>query len=407
MTIFTISITFCVKNVMEIYEKRQTRPVMISFAKSLSPTFVIPFPAVTICPESKASTEDFNISKALRDNFQNLSTLDTRKLKALSQVCDFGDQTNSSRVMNEDNDVIAMLEDMTNPMKDIFGRCRYGSRQFCDCNLHFHKVITDEGVCHTFNMLDQDELYTDLMDAALRYPVINETSDWFLDKEYDSVKVKVYPRRVIGSGSHSGLTAELRMKKTNLNPGCKRGLQGFRLSLHTPVEIPQMSKQFYSIPFQKQTTFSIRPNMIYSSKDVEDYDPVSRQCFFNYEKKLKFFKTYSKSSCELECLAEQVLSSCGCVKFAMPHHNSTEICDNSKLECVHQAEMNHTTRDLERKLLGKQLKRELKRGNIKKDDERFKKLEEMTVCNCLPSCTSLRYDVEISQTDFSVDDDEE
>lgn len=391
---------------MEIYEKRQTRPVMISFAKSLSPTFVIPFPAVTICPESKASTEDFNISKALKD-FQHLSNQELKRLKALTQVCDFGDQANSSQLKSQENDVIISLETMANPMQDIFSRCRYGSRQFCDCKHLFQKVITDEGVCYTFNMLDQDELYTDMMDKALKFPEINETSDWFLDKEYDSVKVKVYPRRVIGSGLQSGLTAEMKMKKTNLNPGCKRGLQGFRLSLHTPVEIPQLSKQFYSVPFQKQSTFSVRPNMIYSSKDVEDYDPVSRQCYFNYEKKLKFFKTYSKSSCELECLAEQILSSCGCVKFSMPHFNSTQVCDNSKLQCIHEAEMNHTTRDLERKLLSKQLKRELKRGNIKKDDEQFKRLEKMTLCNCLPSCTSLRYDVEISQTDFAVDDDEE
>ena len=35
------------------------------------------------------------------------------------------------------------------------------------------------------------------------------------------------------------------------------------------------------------------------------------------EKNLEFFKTYTKSSCEQECLADQTLMKCGCVQFFM------------------------------------------------------------------------------------------
>jgi len=408
LAIFVVSIVCCVKNVMQIYEKRQTRPVMISFAKSLSPTFEIPFPAVTICPETKAMVEKFNFTDVLNPNSEN-SPEDEENLKALFQVCDFGDHSNLSKFFSlaDSRDIVTNLEDISIPMDEIFESCRYGSRKTFDCKNEFHKVINDEGLCYTFNMLDESEMYRKgMLDKKLRYPKNGMNSDWFLEKEYESINLKVYPHRVIGSGVPAGLSVELKMRKSSLNPGCKRGIQGFRLALHSPVEVSQVSKEFYSVPLQKETTIAVKPNMIYSSKDVKGYDPVARQCFFNKEKKLKFFKTYTKSSCELECLTAFTFSLCGCVKFSMPRENSTTVCDHSKLECAYEAERNFTTRELERKLLEKQLKRDLKHGNISKNDDRFKKLKDMELCDCLPSCTSLRYEAEISQTDFFIDDEE-
>ncbi|CRL06218.1 CLUMA_CG019144, isoform A [Clunio marinus] len=358
----------------------KNRPVMISIAKSLSPTFEIPFPAVTICSEEKAVKSEIDFAKVLR-NSENLTEEESSKLKALLQVCDFRDRENlqdALEVNQMEVDIVSTLEELANPMDDLFERCRYGSFRFSDCKKLFSKVITDEGICYTFNMLDRKDLFKD-----------------------------VYPHRVHGTGYESGLYIELKKKKSNMNPGCKRGVRGFRLTLHTPIELPLMSKDFLYIPFQKLTSIAVNPHMIYSSKDVKDYDPSSRQCYFSNERNLTFFKTYTKSGCALECLSKHVLSSCGCVKFSMPRDNLTQICDYSMLECAYEAERNLTTRDLERKLLQKQLKRALKHGEITKKDEGFKRLKKMESCNCLTTCTSLKYEPEISQTDFIISDDPE
>jgi Amiloride-sensitive sodium channel len=40
-----------------------------------------------------------------------------------------------------------------------------------------------------------------------------------------------------------------------------------------------------------------------------------RQCYFEGEKSLKYFKIYSKSSCDQECFSNASLSTCGCVPF--------------------------------------------------------------------------------------------
>lgn len=410
MTIFIISIALCVQNVMEICDKRINKPVMISFAKGLSQTFEIPFPAVTICSENKVTGSEIDLSKVLGDDRGNFTDDEISKLQALYQVCDFSDLASLNLILNQSenrSDVLSTLEQLASPMNEMFDRCRYGSHKLLKCDKLFSKVITDEGICYTFNMLDESDLFDEKLDPSLRHPVAGHKAEWFLDKDYSSGKLKVYPRRVVGHGDKSGLSLELKIKKSELNPGCKRGIRGFRLSLHTPVERPQMSKQFFSIPFKQQTTLLVKPKMIYSSKDIHDYSPQSRRCYFSREKELEFFKVYSKANCELECLTKQILAACGCVKFSMLHNNETEVCDHSQLECVRDAELNFVSRDLEWKLLSKQLKKDLKHKNIKKNNPGFKKLKKMESCQCLPSCTSLRYDVEISQTDYFVDNDEE
>jgi acid-sensing ion channel, other len=407
--IFVVSITFCVITTLDVYSKRQIRPVMISFAKGLSSSAEIPFPAVTICPESKVSKHELDLASVFSRDIINLTDDEIRKIRNLAQVCDFGDKKNFSWVFNDSSsqaDIIPFLENVGNPMNQMINRCHFGSREMSDCEKLFSRVVTDEGACFSFNMLDHSDLFVNEIDEFLKLPFHGKSSDWFLEKEYKSDKLSVFPRRVFGSGLQSGLLFELKMKRSNLNP-CKRGIKGFRLALHSPVEIPRMSKLFYSIPFEKQTTISVEPVMMYSSKDIKDYDPVSRQCYFQGERILKFFKTYTKANCELECLAKLTLTLCGCVLFSMPRDNSTEICNLSKIKCAQDAEVSYVTQNLEYKLLHKHLQKDLKHGLIKKDDEGFKKLKEIESCNCLPSCTSLRYNAEISQTDFVIDDEEE
>lgn len=393
---------------MEINEKRQTKPVMISFAKGLTPTFEIPFPAVTICPERKASEHDLDFAKLRAKNLLNLTKDEIKNLKALYQVCDLHDLKEYAEEDGTTNDLISILEKLSSPIDELFSKCSYGSRKLSDCKKLFNVVITGEGICYTFNMLDESDLFNkDAVDESLRTPKHGLAAEWFLDKDYESMKLRTFPHRVVGSGLHSGLSIELKLNKSDLNPGCKRGLWGFRLALHTPAELPHMSNLFYSIPLNHQTTIAVKPHSIYSSKDVKGYDPESRKCYFNDEKFLKYFKVYSKSSCELECLSNYVLSTCGCVKFSMARDNTTQVCDHLQLECVHEAEITFATHDLERKLLSKKLKKDLKSGLISRNNEMFKMLKKMESCSCLPSCTSLRYDAEVSQTGFMIADDGE
>lgn len=50
----------CGKLILDIYLKWQQIPVIVSFAEKSTPIWKIDFPAVTICPETKAKQTELN-----------------------------------------------------------------------------------------------------------------------------------------------------------------------------------------------------------------------------------------------------------------------------------------------------------------------------------------------------------
>lgn len=391
----------------ELYDKRQEKPVMISLSKLLTPTFDIPFPAVTICPEIKAKCDKINMTEITRRADSKYTYQEVERVSALSHVCDNNVYDKNiqkiTAMTNENLDVIKLLEEMSFEQDDLFEKCRYNSWKFDSCEKFFVKTLTDAGICYTFNMLNfKDYVNTKSMHPDLHHPKHQNMSSWFLDKDYDTDEINVYPRRVIGAGFQSGLSVQLKFNSSQLCPSCMSGISGFRISLHMPVESSQIAGKFYNIPFNRETSLIVKPNMIYSSKNIKTYEPGKRFCYFNKERELKYFKIYSKTNCALECKADYVMRKCGCVTFAMPRSNKTLVCKNEQLECVHDAETGFTMQDLQKNLMEKQLKRDIKHGKANKKDPRKKAIDAMISCDCLPTCTSLKYETEISQTDYDV-----
>jgi succinate dehydrogenase flavin-adding protein (antitoxin of CptAB toxin-antitoxin module) len=112
--IFGVSITFCIINAHDVYSKRQVRPVIISFAKSLCSSAEVPFPAVTICPESKVSKRELDLSSVLSRDMNSLTNDEIRKIRNLAQVCEFNE-------LNEfnDNKIFSWIFDDSSSQDDI------------------------------------------------------------------------------------------------------------------------------------------------------------------------------------------------------------------------------------------------------------------------------------------------
>jgi hypothetical protein len=66
---------------------------------------------------------------------------------------------------------------------------------------------------------------------------------------------------------------------------------------------------------------------------LRNYSPQSRNCYFDGEKPLKFFKSYTMLNCRWECLTNFMLSTCGCVLHSMPRDNQTRICNATEIGC--------------------------------------------------------------------------
>ena len=211
-----------------------------------------------------------------------------------------------------------------------------------------------------------------------------KTPNWTLQEGYSTIDKDVHPQRVFGYGDRAGLVVVLKLFENDTDFICRGPVQNFKVVLHTPGEIPQVSKQFFRIQLSQEVLVSVKPNLVTTLEGLKEYPPEKRDCFFNDEKTLKFFKVYAQRNCELECLANFTLKACGCVKFSMPRDNKTSICSQTQIQCYNKA-----VDDLmEAELL----------ASLKYPDG-FPDISHHQ-CNCLPDCNTINYDYELSQADY-------
>lgn len=124
----------------------------------------------------------------------------------------------------------------------------------------------------------------------------------------------------------------------------------------------------------------IRPQLI-DTENLQNYDIDKRQCYFENEKKLFLFKNYTRSNCQLECLVNYTLLRCNCAHFSHPRPKNHKICDSVASQiCFDNANNELMQLNMERSL-----------STSKTYDERGS-----LACGCLPSCTSLKYEGELS-----------
>lgn len=65
------------------------------------------------------------------------------------------------------------------------------------------------------------------------------------------------------------------------------------------------------------TTFTLRT----TATNLFQWKPRTRNCYYQHERILKFFKIYTANNCEIECRANHSLKMCGCVAYYHPSKN--------------------------------------------------------------------------------------
>ncbi|XP_020812876.1 pickpocket protein 28 isoform X2 [Drosophila serrata] len=329
---------------------------------------------------------------------QNVSALEMEEFRTLLHVC-------NTQIIDEDMPLIAgddldyfeVLERMLPQFDRYFFYCRWLSR-FGECEKFFRKTLTEEGICYTFNGLRATEIYREDTyqyqhsgEALEMENISSRHSPWTLESGYaHSSDVETFPARVLSAGARSGIFLALQSFKQEVDYACRGPVQGFKVLLHAPDDVPQVSKQFVRIPMGKEVLIAVKPSMITMSSGIAEYHPLRRQCFLSQERSLRFFKVYTESNCQLECLANFTLTKCGCVKFSMPRNMDMPVCGEDKIHCYDRAE---------RQLLVREFKR-VRALNAAHEDWRGVE----SACNCMPACTSLVYNTEISQANFDLEE---
>lgn len=209
------------------------------------------------------------------------------------------------------------------------------------------------------------------------------STNWELENGYASNAPNTYPYRISGSGENGGIKFEIWRNISEVKVSQSYN-KGFKLVVHLPCEIPQFDKQYFRFPLEKSATLVVRPSLI-DTDDLKSYDENTRQCVYEGERKLQFFKKYTRSNCQLECLALYTLKKCGCIHYSMPRFAYDKVCDSeTSLGCFKKAK---------RLLMEKNMEISLRTSENYEDRGKL-------ACDCLPSCTSLSYEGEISHDDI-------
>lgn len=288
---------------------------------------------------------------------------------------------------HESLDYIENLNEMFPDFQKYFYSCEWFGNE-TECDTIFTKIYTDEGICYTFNTLKGNDMYRDgvlknerdLKSTRTPYAPV----DWSLEQGYTAAcNLHTYPARVLSSGSTAGLQVYLQSFLNEVDYTCSGPIQGFKVLLHSPDDVPTVDKHFVRIAMDKEVLIAVKPKMITTSKDIASYHPDKRRCYMHKDRQLKFFKFYSQNNCERECLTNFTLKACGCVRFSMPRTREVPICSEDKIHCYQRAR--------EQLLLEKFLE------GVHSIDQ-----SSGIGCNCMPACTSLDYETEISEGNFDL-----
>jgi acid-sensing ion channel, other len=138
--------------------------------------------------------------------------------------------------------------------------------------------------------------------------------------------------------------------------------------IHSPFELPGSyeNSDRYKFDFGFDLQVLITPEIITTDDDLRSIEPRQRGCYFEGERKLEFFKVYTKMNCEFECFSSIMRSyrELNCTQYFAVRDEDMEMCDyRDEVYC--QGKSYNGMRD-------------------KRDK-----------CDCLDECNSIKYTTEV------------
>ncbi|KAM3965775.1 pickpocket protein 28 [Aphomia sociella] len=396
--VFTCCVVLCAGLIRKVWIKWNVSPVIVSFAESSTPVWQIPYPAVTVCLETKAKQSVFNFTEYYHlyndsGTRENLTEYERNMYEDLTLVCDDHLAPPGGRKYSYGNETVVNIKEVSPNITDTFFGCKWKDIPKETCSDLFSPILTEEGQCYTFNNLGPEELFRmENLHEDYQYLEHNNSAEsWSLEDGYSPMTpIETYPHRGSGYGAKAGLTFLMKSKQIDLDFLCRGPVQGFKILLHNPAELPRLSQQYFRSPLSQEVVVAVKPKMMTTSEGLRAYDPTRRQCYFPSERYLNYFKIYTQSNCEMECLTNFTYARCGCVHFGMPHGPHMKVCNAGNMACIKKVQMELVVAEVEAGL------EKVVHGNDTIGEAR----EIASRCKCLPACTSIEYEAETSQADY-------
>lgn len=185
----------------------------------------------------------------------------------------------------------------------------------------FVETILSQGLGFTFNMIDLADL--------LIVTTVSDDFNFKVDKD-----LKPTPWRT-SADVQSGLSITLKLSSNMLHTlnGCYHTFNTF--IIHTPYQLPDTSHSLvYEFSYGLSHDVFISVDVVETDEDLRHVGVEKRQCYFNDEMQLKYFKFYTKQNCERECFSEYSYQRCSCVPFYYIRNKTMKVCDILGTECT-------------------------------------------------------------------------
>lgn len=118
------------------------------------------------------------------------------------------------------------------------------------------------------------------MDYSILSNTQVDTNSWNVENgfaasdSFDSV-----PLRALGSGMTNGLKVHLKIHEEDIDHICRGPIQGFKVLLHTPSNMPQSTAEYIRVPPSQEVVVTMTPNIITTSNDLRRYSPIKYNFF--------------------------------------------------------------------------------------------------------------------------------
>jgi amiloride-sensitive sodium channel len=289
-----------------------------------------------------------------------------------------------------ETNVLKLINESALDTDEVLFGCSYRNIHV-KCSTMFNRILTDRGFHYAFNMLGHKSIFNDDVISGdfdfykrktiRKSPFLNnenhnvvldddnEMVQWSLengfvkDHDMDSIPItaqKIKPVRFL-----------LSLNKSDAENYCVALFETFNFFMHLPNEMPTPLHQRNYVRFGDIKFMMLTAKMYSADDELRRIEPEARGCYFEGERKLKFFKSYTKMHCEFECMTNYTLKVCGCVKFSMPRDDYTKVCDDRRASCFFDVMNEFPNYDVAEKTSDS--------------------------CNCLRTCTDIKYRVEYEE----------
>ncbi|XP_070575649.1 acid-sensing ion channel 1A-like isoform X2 [Ptychodera flava] len=254
------------------------------------------FPAVTICNNNMflydnlvRLTGGVSMFTALFPYLYTLFSVDGEKIAnftsfLIPEDADYGAGQNQ----------FTFIDESAHSLEDMLRSCSFGGLPCGPEN--FTKVITNYGICYTFNAGKED-----------------------------------YAHKVRNAGQQYGLQLLLFVNERQYV--APRSNVGFRLMVHGQDEIPNVASYGLSLSPGTASTIGLK------TTQISNLGSPHGNCVENVENNLKYFDgAYSLSKCWVECETDYAVEQCGCRYYYMP--GNAAYCSPYMLQNCYFGKMN-------------------------------------------------------------------